>query len=276
MSQEDVLRRLEEVVAELRDDGWTVLVEPRAQALPSELGDLQPDFIATRATEVLVGEVASRTSVARERVNELARQVPRVRNARFVVYWLGDTAEEEPAVTAILKYVADASAVAVTSPPAGLLMAWSALEAAIARFAIGKALDERLRTPRQQLSALYSLGYVSESDHDRLIALWRTRSEIAHRAAMVKPSQSDIDFVLGIARRMATDRYVSVDQMVEWYLDNYKKLVAPSAEQAKSASQYKVEDLHQVLSTRFSGAAMLDIELAASLILEQADDSPRS
>jgi hypothetical protein len=273
MTQEAMHRRLEEVVAELRGDGWLVQLEPRGQALPPGLRSLQPDFVATRADELLVGEITSRTTAAKERVDEIAGLVSLLPNARFVVYWLGDTPEEAPRVAGILKNIERAPAVYAVSSAAGLLLAWAALEAAIARFAVGKSVDARLRMPRQQLSELYSLGYISEADHERLVALWRTRSEIAHRGDSTDPKREDVDFVLKIARRMATERYVSVDQMVEWYLLDYRKLIQPTASTTVPLLRPSEEAVQQVLSARFPEATIEDVALAVSLVREQFERS---
>jgi hypothetical protein len=215
--------RLAEVIAELRDEGWSVEIEPKAMNLPHPLQDLQLDFIARRGGEILVGEVASRTSAVKEKLDAIARRVEVIPNAKFEVFWLGDTPQDEPRLTDIRALAREASIIAErVGPTPALLVAWAALEGAIARYASTEEEGpERPHTPRQQLASLYSRGLISQNDFDRLSSLWRLRSEIAHRASRIEPSADDIEFVLALADRMATDKYVSTDEIVEWYLSTH-------------------------------------------------------
>src|SRR5262249_36405809 len=152
-------------------------------------------------------------SAAREQVDEMAKRLNRLPNVRFEVYWVGDVPDEVPPLESILTFINEARAVAEASPRAGLLLAFAALEGGIPHFASREGDVRDWRSPRQMLATLYSLGRIDESDFQRLSALYRLRSEIAHRAEPITPDQDDVAYVLAMAERMATDKYVSVDQM---------------------------------------------------------------
>jgi hypothetical protein len=248
--------RLAKVVAELRGEGWFVEIEPETKNLPAPLQDLRVDFIARRGNEILVGEVASRTSAIRERLDTIARRVKVIPNARFEVYWLGDVPQDEPRLTDIRVLAREASIIAQqVGPTAALLVAWAALEGAIARYASTENEGpERPRVPRQQLASLYSRGLINENDFERLSSLWRLRGEIAHRASRVEPSVDDIEFVLGMAERMATDRYVSTDEIVEWYLSTH------------SDARSDPQNMRNILKRQFPFATEAEVTQAMRLL----------
>lgn len=222
--QESERRYLRDITDQLRLEGWSILTESNDPNIRS-LFERQVDFIARRGSELLVGEVASRTSARREKIDRLAREVAEIPNARLQVYWLGDAPADRPDFSQIERYIKEAIAVADVSPQAGFLMALAAVEGAIAAFA--DRVNVKSAAPSQQLiSNLYSLGYLDESDFSRLKSLYRLRSRIAHLATPEEPERDDIQFVLNLADRMLNNRYASADEMVEWFLDRYQRPAA--------------------------------------------------
>jgi hypothetical protein len=216
-------RHLDEIVGQLRDEGWAVITEPGPDSLPEALSDRQVDFIARRGQDLLIGEVASRSSARKERIDLLARRVEQIPNARLQVYWLGDSPKDKPDFHQVGHYIQEASAVAELSAKAGLLMAMAALEGATAAFAERNHVDPQ--APARQLFAnLYSLGLFDESDFNRVTHLYRLRSEIAHSATPREPELGDIEFSLDLAERMLSDRYISADRITDWFanLDSEK------------------------------------------------------
>jgi hypothetical protein len=221
-------RRLDEVVSQLRFEGWVVTLEPRGDSLPEALRDWPVDFIAHRDTELLIGEVASRNTAKEERIDLLARRVKQIPNARLQIYWLGDSTDAKPDFHQVQGYIGEARAVSETSPRAGLLMAMAALEGAVAAFAEGVDVKPDM-PPRQLLSHLYSLGFIDAPDFNRIGSLYRFRSEIAHLATPREPSPEDILFCLDLAGRMLNNRYVSADRVDDWFLNSSRKADLPSA-----------------------------------------------
>ena len=227
-------QRLHEVVEQYMSEGWTVELEPSLETLPSPLHGRRVDFVARRAGEVVIGEIASRDSAREEQINVLARQVNLIPNARLEVHWLGASPTAKPEFDEVQRYIAEARAISDISPQAAFLMGQAALEGAIAAFA------ERVgvvggRPSRQLLSNLYSLGFVDESDFSRCARLWKLRSAITHQATALKPRPEDIEFIIDLADRMRTGRYVSADAMVEWFTERYE-------EAAFGLTQHTVQD----------------------------------
>lgn len=212
---------LRELVGQLQGDGWTVDVEPRSDKLPQVLRDLPVDIFAHRGEEILIGEVAARRLAKSERLDELAKRVAEIPHARLEVYWIGDIPIVKPDPDEVRRYIAEAEAASQVSLQAGLLMALAAFEGAVATFADEEGI--KLRVPARQLLAnLYSLGFVEEVDYNRLTALYTLRVAIAHNASPMQPNPSDIQFCLDLARQMLEGRYISADQMIEWFKERYE------------------------------------------------------
>jgi hypothetical protein len=180
--------RREHTVAELLQAGWEVVEEPGRQTLPEPLRDFQPDILARRGSELLIVEVKSRRSSDLGRLNALASAVATMPNAKLEVNWLGDAPELDPPAENIRAYLDEAARLmSFGAFTAAVLVAWAALEGAVVYFASDKDDVEPWSTPWQLLSGLYSLGYVSDRDFERLTAFWKLRNEIAHHVSPVTP-----------------------------------------------------------------------------------------
>jgi hypothetical protein len=214
-------RRLHEVVEQYLSEGWTVDLEPSLENLPGALHGRRVDFLARRAGEVVVGEIASRGTAREEQIDVLARQVKLIPNARLEVHWLGDSPAAEPEFGEVQRYISEARAISDISPQAAFLMGQAALEGAVAAFAERVGVEGR-KPARQLLANLYSLGFIDESDFTRYSRLWKLRSAIAHQATAMKPQPEDVEFILNLSERMRTGRYVSADAMVEWFTERYE------------------------------------------------------
>lgn len=276
--QEQMFRsRLKQAVDELSRDGWDIVETPGTEALPESLRDWQPDFIARRGSDIIIGEVKSRNSANLEDLNHFAQSVADLANARFEVYWLGDAPESEPPIDNVRVFIREASELTQAGHlTAGTLTAWAALEGAIIHFASDKEDIQAWRSPRQLLSNLYSLGYVSEQDFQRLMNLAKARSEIAHHVSRITPSVGDIEFILKTAERMASGQYVSVDQMIEWFQEHYEipAMHTPheSAEGGYLYGPNEPRDPHDVLSDEFREATEADILQAAEALVDIAPE----
>ncbi len=215
-------QQLREVVDRLRAEGWHVVTEPDPRGLPGGLRGIRVDFLASRDQDLVIGEIASRGSAKQEHIDALAKQVAAVPNARLEVYWIGDTPITKPDPDEVRRYIAEASAASnAGSLRAALLMALAAFEGAVATFADDVGI--RLRVPAKQLlSNLYSLGYVDDADFNRLSQLYTLRSAIAHQATPQIPELKDIEFCLDLTTRMLDGRYVSADQMIEWFKERFE------------------------------------------------------
>jgi hypothetical protein len=256
--------RRKEAVAELVDAGWEVFEDPDRQVLPEPLRKFDPDILARRGTELLIVEVKSRRSSDLGQLNALTSAVAEVPNAKLEVNWLGDAPEFDPPIEDIRAYLNEASRLlSLSASIGGLLVAWAALEGSVVYFASDKDEVPPWTTPWQLLSSLFSLGYVSDRDFQRLTDVWRVRNEIAHHVSPVAPQPEDIKFLIGIAERMIRGAYISPDQMVEWFLEHYEnpaqRIPYESREGGFQYGDYGPYDARDVLAEQFADATEADI-----------------
>lgn len=212
--------RLEEARRELTDDGWEVVsADQLADVLwPTPLSGLAPDIVARKGRELLVGEVKSRNSRELGDLNGLANAIATVPHARLEVFWLGDEPESDPARDLIREYVAEAATLLRSGhSKAAVATAWSALEGALIYYAAESraSLPPGERPAPQQawslLSQLYSLGYISDADYDRLHELRKQRNAAVHFTGEEAPDPADIEYALDIVDRMLSGRYTTGD-----------------------------------------------------------------
>lgn len=274
MTDSPLERLLRERVAEARRnlelDGWEVLLRDQLVdvSVPKQLIELAPDIVARKGSELLVGEVKSRSSHSLAILNALADAVAKLPNARLEVYWLGDEPQGEPALERIRELASEARTLAATGHlAAAAVIAWAALEGALERYAADRGAlittgSERVFTAWPLLSRLYSLGYVSEGDFQRLGEVRKQRNAAVHFGPDSPPNAQDIEFTLVLVERLISDQYVPVDQMMEWYIDQYDYPHPPNEDTGRRVSA--------ILSEQFSDATSADIQEAVARLLHDA------
>lgn len=274
-------QRLELAVAELLRDGWKIVGREHVDQLPAPLRKSRADYIAVRGTEIVVGEVKSRNSAELNELNDLADAVAQVPNARLEVHWLGDEPETKPERQFIRRFTNAATELLRNGEvDAATIMAWSALESVLPYFASDTqapipAGPQAGQSAWQLLSNLYSLGYISQHDLAQLNKLRKVRNELVHvRHGRTTPRAEDVMYVLGLVDRMLTGRYISVDQMIEWFLEHYESpeehLPFESAEggyQYMGNGPYYARD---VLEDNFRDATEEDIAEAVDTLEEHS------
>ena len=224
-----VAQILTDAAGDLRQNGWEV-VELRGRQvdwLPESLRRFQPDIVARRGNELLIGEVKSRNSNELEDLDDLAKAVADVPNARLEVYWLGDETEGKLAHERVREYSDEArTLIQAGHLAAAALIAWAAVEGALLYYATNAQIplpDPRYaQMPWQLISHLDSLGYINDADLKRLTELRKQRNAAAHFWGREDPpNPADIEYCLEIVDRMLGGRYISVDQIEEWFIEHY-------------------------------------------------------
>ncbi|MGA6209459.1 hypothetical protein ACPESR_32350, partial [Nocardia testacea] len=212
--------RLEQARRDLEGDGWEILSTGQVfEVLGSvQVRDLEPDIVARRGNEILVGEVKSRTSRSLSELNELAEAVSQVPNARFEVYWLGSPQSVDPRRELIKEYSAEAKALLRAGHSrAAIVMAWSAVEGVLSTFItdsrapIKARADLTPRGPWPLITNLNSVGYIDDQDYESLGRVYKQRNGVVHFAQNEPPSVRDIETVLDIVDRMANGWYPNTD-----------------------------------------------------------------
>lgn len=267
-----VAQVLANAAGELRRDGWDVVRAKGIQVdwLPEHLKRFEPDIVARRGDELLIGQVKSRNSEELKDLGDLAEAVATVPNARLEVYWLGDEAEVKLTRERVREYTDEARTLMRTGHlAAATLVAWAAVEGGLIHYAtnaqISLPLDPKyIQMPWRLLSFLDSLGYFNNTDIKRLAELRDQRNAAAHFARREDPpNPADIEYCLEIVDRMLSGRYVSADHMEEWFSDHYDYPDVPVQDSDRAR-------IHAALAEHFPGAPDSDIREVVERIVHAA------
>lgn len=180
---------VEKIAQELRADGYEVIREPAPAEFPFDLGGYRPDLIARRGDEGLVIEIkASERLASVDQVAEAAEVVSHHTGWRFLL--LTADRMRERTVADLVKLatpeeIGERSRIAEAligsdNLAAGVLIAFSAIEALLRRLAVARAIPAEALSTTALVKQLYSLGALSRTQLEDLIALAQVRDAIAH------------------------------------------------------------------------------------------------
>jgi mRNA-degrading endonuclease RelE of RelBE toxin-antitoxin system len=183
------------LIKKYRDQGFTVIQNPKADQLPFDLDNYQPDILATKNENEtgligLIIEVKTSISpVSVERLQSVAEEISRHPGWHFLLVTLEDieaeslpgTSEELPSWEELINYFSQVSKLIENNniEPAFLFL-WSVFEGALRKRAVDVSISvERLPVIRL-LRSMYSLGELSISEFDSIQACLEQRNRLAH------------------------------------------------------------------------------------------------
>ena len=183
------------LIKKYRDQGFTVIQNPKADQLPFDLDNYQPDILATKNENEtgligLIIEVKTSISpVSVERLQSVAEEISRHPGWHFLLVTLEDieaeslpgTSEELPSWEEIIDHFSQVSKLIENNniEPAFLFL-WSVFEGALRKRAVDVSIPvERLPAIRL-LRTMYSLGELSISEFDSIQACLEQRNRLAH------------------------------------------------------------------------------------------------
>jgi mRNA-degrading endonuclease RelE of RelBE toxin-antitoxin system len=187
--------KVESLIKKYRDQGFTVIQNPKADQLPFDLDNYQPDILATKNENEtgLIGLIIEvKTSihpVSVERLQSIAEEVSKHPGWRFLLVTLEDiqaeslpgTSEELPSWEELINYFSQVTKLIENNniEPAFLFI-WSIFEGALRKRAVDVSIHvERLPAIRL-LRTMYSLGELSISEFDIIQAYFEKRNRLAH------------------------------------------------------------------------------------------------
>lgn len=187
--------KVESLIKKYRDQGFTVIQNPKADQLPFDLDNYQPDILATKNENEtgLIGLIIEvKTSihpVSVERLQSVAEKVSKHPGWRFLLVTLEDiqaeslpgTSEELPSWEELINYFSQVTKLIENNniEPAFLFL-WSIFEGALRKRAVDVSIPvERLPAIRL-LKTMYSLGELSISEFDIIQAYLEKRNRLAH------------------------------------------------------------------------------------------------
>lgn len=187
--------KVESLIKKYRDQGFTVIQNPKADQLPFDLDNYQPDILATKNENEtgligLIIEVKTSISpVSVERLQSVAEKISRHPGWRFLLVTLEDieaeslpgTSEELPSWEELIDHFSQVGKLIENNniEPAFLFL-WSVFEGALRKRAVDVSISvERLPVIRL-LRSMYSLGELSISEFDIVQAYFEKRNRLAH------------------------------------------------------------------------------------------------
>lgn len=185
-------KKIDSLAQDYLQQGFSVIKEPAAGAIPFDLGGYRPDLIVTKGNVNLIIEVKTKTShVSVDKLQSLAQEIARHDGWRFLLVTLDDvdsskipTANDELPTWHQLerKLLQAQDLIAEGAIEPATLYLWSIFEAVLRKRAIAQRIPvERLQTS-MLINHMYSQGEVSVNDVDLFRVFMSKRNRLAHGA----------------------------------------------------------------------------------------------
>ncbi len=220
--------RIVELSAQLRKDGYAVVVEPAVDQLPVFLrnSEYTPDLIATSPTGNIIAEVKSRSSIQGDRrTAEIADLVNQQEQWKFLFVY---TNPRNPRISGVRHFKAANVQLVLEriddvfgklpelhddiDRTSLFLYSWVLLEAAL------NAHPDALTSKKDSVST-YTLvrdariaGWLSVKDFNKLNRSREFRNEIIHGDVSVYVDTSQIERILGIAKNLLSNLRTTEDE----------------------------------------------------------------
>ncbi|WP_168643849.1 hypothetical protein [Dolichospermum sp. UHCC 0259] len=257
--------KVESLIKKYRDQGFTVIQNPKADQLPFDLDNYQPDILATKNENEssLIGLIIEiKTSihpVSVERLQSVAEEISRHPGWRFLLVTLEDieaeslpgTSEELPSWEELISYFSQVSKLIENNnniEPAFLFL-WSVFEGALRKRAVDVSIPvERLPVIRL-LRSMYSLGELSISEFDIVQAYFEKRNRLAHGYIQKLDSEVLGKFLMLI-----------VELLDEWIPAIHRSLLSKTVASMKENIETARQEYHKVMEIVASNLNDVPIE----------------
>lgn len=185
-------KKIESLINDYSQQGFLVVKEPTAEAIPFDLGGYRPDLLVTKGDLNLIIEVKTRASrISIDKFQSIAQEISKHDGWRFLLVTLEDvdtskapTAEYDLPTWAELQSKLSQVDTLIREgliEPATLYI-WSIFEAALRKRAIDQRIPVERLPPSSLLKHMYSQGEISVNDLDLLLDFMFKRNRIAHGA----------------------------------------------------------------------------------------------
>ncbi|MBO1062515.1 MAG: hypothetical protein HEQ14_16685 [Aphanizomenon flos-aquae CP01] len=239
------------LIKKYRDQGFTVIQNPKADQLPFDLDNYQPDILATKNENEtgligLIIEVKTSISpVSVERLQSVAEEISRHPGWHFLLVTLEDieaeslpgTSEELPSWEELINYFSQVSKLIENNniEPAFLFI-WSIFEGALRKRAVDVSIHvERLPAIRL-LRTMYSLGELSISEFDIIQAYFEKRNRLAHGYIQKLDSEVLPTFIMLV-----------VKLLIEWIPAIHRSLLSKTVASMKESIETASQEYHKVM-----------------------------
>jgi mRNA-degrading endonuclease RelE of RelBE toxin-antitoxin system len=262
------------------NEGFDVVIEPKMNQLqlPFNLGNYQPDIIATKNNSGLVIDVKTSTNrVSVENLQAISEEISRHPDWRFLLVTLEDieaeslpeTSEELPSWEELINYFSQVSKLIENNniEPAFLFL-WSVFEGALRKRAVDVSIPvERLPVIRL-LRTMYSLGELSISEFDIIQAYLEKRNRLAHGYIQKLDSEVLHTFIMLIVKLLG-----------EWipaiHRSLLSKTVASMTENIKETTAQRNQKFQEILVSALHNLSTVPTETKDRTLAEIKEMSER-
>lgn len=189
MSEQRHTSAVRKMAKRLESDGYNVVVEPGADAIPFNVFGYRPDILATRGKEhVLVEVKTTSTERSLETYKRIADAVAKRPNWRFMLTTVSaDSDSDDGVATPIanedeirsllqrLDPLIDSDNFAFAVP-----YLWNAIMAGLRTRAFAKNVPVDATSDLRVINYMYSLGEISHADYETLRSYSELRNEVTH------------------------------------------------------------------------------------------------
>lgn len=170
-------------------EGFQVLIEPKIEQLPFDLGNYQPDIIATKGNSGLVIEVKSSSSrLSVERLKVVAEKVSQHPGWRFLLVTLEDvdskslpgTSEQLPSWQELIDRFEQAHRLMENHVEPAFIFMWSIFEGALRRRSVDLSIPVERFPTSGLIKQMYSLGELSIPQFDIIQNCFDVRNRLVH------------------------------------------------------------------------------------------------
>lgn len=185
----NIERRIREIAKDYEDKGYSVVINPSQNQLPSFLKGFEPDIIATREEENVLVEIKTRKNRQDlQRFESLAREIDKRKDWRFEVVFtnpkdkpFSTESQQNLSENAINNRITEINKlIGIDSYEAAFLLSWATIEAVL-RQKLNEEKSETVKKPTLSIiKTMFSLGLINQHDYKKLQEVNNYRNSLIH------------------------------------------------------------------------------------------------
>ena len=204
-------QRARAIAEEYRGRSYEVIEEPSPEQLPAFLSGYQPDLLLRKGDESILVEVKTRSSLAKDpQVRDLAELLQREPGWSFelVVVPEGEKLSVPEGARPFAREDVIQSAVTAERlldegfPEAGLLLAWSALEAAVRMLTEEEGILLDRQDPLYVVNQALADGVISRDEYNLLTNAMKYRNALVHGFTITDFDSTLVEDLISTTKRL--------------------------------------------------------------------------
>lgn len=209
--------KIRQVAKDYEKNGYSVVVEPRGNKIPSFIKGYQPDIIAMSDNDNVVIEVKTRADLSTiERLKDIAETVNSRKNWRFELV-VTTTKQEIRTETSRLNVDLDFSEIKSNLEQVkqlakqnlltvAFVLCWATLESISRQLLLEDNKNLANKTPLTLIKTLFSFGYLTRTDLESLEKLFQIRNLVVHGYKTTNLDNKTLERLLSITDKLILEK----------------------------------------------------------------------